>query len=446
MRTSDDNRWPTRATHDISLPRSATRTTMPATPIHPACFAVLRLIGVLAAVALWTVSVLFAVCIVAALVLTPVSWLLLPVALLAFARHRYRTTRRSERETLLHVAGLTALGQPIGLAADVNLGERGPTRRRLVALAERTGRGMTLHGALRRTCPRLAPSVHAAVQLAEDSGRLPETLERLTRPDPADVQTPGTQTHPALALMSFLILVSLALVSAAALTPSISEVLVDFNLQPPPLTGLLIAPLEWYSGAPLGVRSNAGAECLPLAGLIFVLLAVLLLAIGTLLTSVYLPRALLTPTRALLQAVPLLGRPLRDAAAATLSYALADAVEAGRTDPFASAGRSRGLGRLHAAAVRASRHAEAGAPPAEAAAAARLPPHLAHAFRTATTPNGLARSLRFAGALYTHRVRRAQILVQAAVSVVLTLAGGLLTLFMALAFFLPLITILTRLM
>lgn len=361
-------------------------------------------------------------------VITPVLAIMVLTALAAFMRSR----RRAHAEVLLHyVHQAVRLNLPLPpMLRAAEAAETGRLRARITRLRQRLENGLPLGRALDLAAPDTPHRTLATVDAAEQFGRLPEALARLTTPrtDLRQSQTTSMQLrwYPVVLLVLCVLTINAFMIFVM---PKFHEIFKDFKVALPPLTRAMVR--FW---------SDFGLI------LTFGIVAMFALYCGQMAARMLAPRSAgVGPIRPLFDRLLWL---LPVARGVTLSRGLgdgfhivADALEGGATLPRAlseAASVPSNVVVRHRLADWAAETAK-GTPTLEAARKARMPELVRGMLTNADLSPQTAGIFRFLARYYDARFSRAATLLEGAALPALSLLFGLIVGGIVLSVMLPLI-------
>lgn len=316
--------------------------------------------------------------------------------------------------------------------------ESGTMRRRLGNLRRQIEGGAPVSIALAVATPGVPARALGVIAVGERIGRLPEALARVVRPaaDKPEEREPVQMIY--LRWYPLAMLLSLGTVATTLIIfviPKYKDIFRDFGLPLPAIT-------EWVLDAYV-VLAAPFAVAMALVTLVFC---------GRMFASVIpIPGPPFSMWRWLTDRLawvtPVWRGSARSRGLADLSYAMADAVEIGQPMDLALLECADACTNLvlHNRVIAWSQYVTLGTPIAEAARKAGLPALVPNLLRTADGPAGVRNVFLFLARYYDSRHGAAAALIQgAAVPVMVAIFGGVIAC-LALAMFLPLVTLMNHL-
>jgi type II secretory pathway component PulF len=346
-----------------------------------------------------------------------------------------RTRRRRAALVLDYLEQAVRLNLPLPrIVAAMREQEGGRFGRDLASVQDALERGAPIASVL-AVLPEVPSRIVAVAAAAERVGRLPQVLGRVMDERRAIVITrlregrvPMFRAYPLFVGLMILLVVTMYLVFVA---PKYQQIFKDFKVQLPPVT---VALLDFgHFGGPW---------------IALIVAAVIVLYLGRMLLELWQGpgngRIGVAGTTWVLDRLPVVGRMRLHRALGEMFAFAADALDGGRTleASLAEAGQVVAGGRLRPKIDRWIAQLISGASTADAARAAGLPRlvsgMLAVPQRDETT---IVETFRFLGRYYTGRFNKAATLLEGAAVPIFAMLTGLLVLWIALALFTPMISL-----
>lgn len=368
--------------------------------------------------------------------ITPFGWLFLPFAVLLAVSTLVRVRRRRVASVLGYVDQAVRLNLPlVPMVRAAANGESPRTALRLEALAEQLGSGATLAEALRHAVPEVSPRLASVVAAGEGMHKLPTVLARVAEQRRVEDEREGARYgmvwgYP-WAVLAAALLVLMFLTGMVA--PKFIEIFEDFDVALPPITVAFNEFSRWLGGPLLGRMGNPN-QLVP--GMLWILLGAFVSGLVVMVTRS-------TGLRDVLWYVPIAGSLERDRGLGDVCHVLEQALRAGlpMDAALAEAAELRVNGVLRRRVAAWSKRVHAGEPVDRAAREAGMPPLVSGLVATGTAGAGLPEALGFLRRFYDHRFSRTAAFVQAAWTPISTLLLAALVLWIALAWFVPLVVL-----